>query len=100
MLESCPSPQILRDALGAHRLRLEGAGSDSDVDLGTATALHVRLMAALERWDSFGADDQEQLADAVAYVARLDDDRHDTESPDGLDDDARRVGDLLRRLHA
>lgn len=98
MLENCPPPEALREALNAHRLRLEHAGSG--VALGTATALHVRLMAVLERWDSFGPGDQEQLADAVAYVARLDDDRHDIEKPDGLDDDARRVDALLQRLHA
>lgn len=98
MLENCPPPEVLREALNAHRIRLQGAGPD--VDLGTATALHVRLMAALERWDSFGPGEQQQLADAVAYVARLDDDRHDTDVPDGLDDDARRVDDVLHRLHA
>lgn len=97
MLENCPSPEVLRESLNTHRLRLESAGPG--VDLGTATAVHVRLMTVLERWDSFGPDDQEQLAAAVAYVARLDDDQHDTDSHDGLDDDARRVDELLQRLH-
>lgn len=98
MQENCPPPEVLREALNAHRLKLQGAGPG--VDLGTATALHVRLMNVLERWDSFRADDQERLADAVAYVARVDDDQHDTEHAGGLDDDQQRVNDLLTRLHA
>lgn len=96
MLENRPAPEALREALNAHRVRLEAQGSSAD--LATATALHVRLMTVLERWASLGPDEQEDLADVVAYVARVDDERHDTDSPDGLDDDAERVAQLLERL--
>jgi hypothetical protein len=98
MLESRPTPDVLRRALDAHRLKLEQAGQD--VDRQVAAGLHVRLLSALERWDQLGPDDQEQLADVVWYVARIADDHDDLEHPDGLDDDAERVQQVLSRLEA
>lgn len=98
MLENRPSPDVLREALGAHRLRLEQGGPD--VDRATAADLHVQLMSVLERWETLAPDDQAHVAEAVSYVARVNDDHHDIDDPDGLDDDARHVEELLARLHA
>lgn len=98
MRESHPTPDVLREALGAHRLKLEQGGADVDRQL--AADLHVRLMTVLERWDHLAPGDQEHLADAVWYVARINDDHDDIGNPDGLDDDAARVKELLSRLEA
>lgn len=98
MLESRPTPDVLRRALDAHRLKLEQSGPD--VDRQEAAGLHVRLLSALERWDHLTPGDQEELADVIWYVARIDDDRNDVEDSDGLDDDAERVERVLARLES
>ncbi|HZI97521.1 MAG TPA: hypothetical protein VFD41_08355 [Actinomycetales bacterium] len=96
MLESRPTPEVLRRALDAHRLTLEQGGPD--VDRQAAAGVHVRLLSVLERWDHLAPGDQEDLADAIWYVARIDDDRNDIEDRGGLDDDAARVERVLSRL--
>ena len=89
----------LREQLTQHLASVRATAEDNEfVDVARAETLHSRLDEALDGWDALDQDQRGSLAEAIAYLVRIDDDEDDLRSPIGFDDDDEVVEAALRAI--
>ncbi|GAA4785629.1 hypothetical protein GCM10023200_19460 [Actinomycetospora chlora] len=89
----------LRERLHEHLALVRLAAQDNEfIDVRRAEELHDLLGRALDALPDLDVQQRRELASAIDYLVRVDDDEDDLRSPIGFDDDAEVVEAALARI--